>query len=1024
MSILKTITLYSVGRKSFVIVFLFLIPSFVLGQRLGGLEKDVGLARSYDEQAWKLERNFEHQKAYALYQKSMAIYEEYGLWGDYIKNLRGLMVIEAFRGNVEKGQGIIRVADSLIAVHKVIQSEPLFKVLEGKSFFYLVLEKPDSVIRFSNETLALYRTSGGLGKIEAARVYNGIAGAYDQQDRFDLAIQYFDSATYLVEEAEGLESSFASTIFYNKAATYKKAGNYEKALEYDFRSLEISRQFLDPYHIYIATSYLGIGQDYLGRNNGKEDVKLALEQFDKCNEILNVNPDINYLYHVYAAYGEAYNILGEFEKSEDYYLKAIQIVVNLFGEQYSELIQYYHALSEVYMGMGDRDKAEKYLEKALVLIESDEAMSFRSKANNRLLLAQCKIKFDPLSDNVGVLYQEALSILVSDFQPTNIFDNPTVDQLSSDNTILNILLDKAEFLEQSFEENNDAAYLDAALNSYLLATEYIKLARKGLITMRYKLTLNERNDELYEKAIQLALRLFELQPEETYLLKAIEMVENRKSSLLLDQLSEIEAKSFSNIPDSLLERDKRLKSDIDYAGKLIFEQSSLPPDQRDDALIAEYRARVFNLEHEREQLIKKLESGFPEYVQLKHNPENFDVAEVQSLIKENQAIVEFFWGKDSLYVFTIGKKDVSYHIVPNIVVLETEVNMFLSALKSGDIDGFVENAHAIYSKLLAGKSEQILQKTDYVCIIPDNILSYIPFETLISHVPEGRLNYRKLPYLIKNYTISYHYSASLLTKSINVEKSKDWDEPFIGFAPTFNQQKVARHRGSPTDSIIIGQLLNLPQAAAEVENISDFLGGTYHLGETASEETFKKMANNNQVIHLATHTIINDVNPLYSKLVFTPNADKTEDGMLHTYELYNMQLNAQMVSLSACNTGVGRYFKGEGIVSLARGFMYAGVPNVMMSFWSVPDQSTAKIMQSFYEEIEKDNSRAVALRNAKLSYLKNSDALTANPYYWGAFVLLGEIEDNSSSPLEKYWWLLLIPALGLAWIVALKARSR
>ena len=154
-----------------------------------------------------------------------------------------------------------------------------------------------------------------------------------------------------------------------------------------------------------------------------------------------------------------------------------------------------------------------------------------------------------------------------------------------------------------------------------------------------------------------------------------------------------------------------------------------------------------------------------------------------------------------------------------------------------------------------------------------------------------------------------------------------------------------------------------------------------------------------------------------SKLVFSPGADTIEDGLLHTYELYNMKLNAELACLSACNTGFGRINSGEGVVSLAKGFFYAGVPNIMMSLWAVPDQSTSEIMRYFYEELKKGEGKADALRNAKLKYLENADNNLSNPYYWAAFTMIGDNKPVNVESSRNSWTLILLLLLGIPVVV-------
>ena len=142
------------------------------------------------------------------------------------------------------------------------------------------------------------------------------------------------------------------------------------------------------------------------------------------------------------------------------------------------------------------------------------------------------------------------------------------------------------------------------------------------------------------------------------------------------------------------------------------------------------------------------------------------------------------------------------------------------------------------------------------------------------------------------------------------------------------------------------------------------------------------------------HTLINDVDPMASKLVFTLNNDSTDDGFLNTYEIYNLDLNAELAVLSACKTGMGKFSKGEGIMSLARGFLYAGVPGIVMTLWSIEDKSGSEIVAGFYKNLKDSQRKDIALRNAKLTYLNNANQLFAHPYFWAAHVQIGD-----SSPI-------------------------
>jgi CHAT domain-containing protein len=206
-------------------------------------------------------------------------------------------------------------------------------------------------------------------------------------------------------------------------------------------------------------------------------------------------------------------------------------------------------------------------------------------------------------------------------------------------------------------------------------------------------------------------------------------------------------------------------------------------------------------------------------------------------------------------------------------------------------------------------------------------------------------------------------------------------------------------------------LLNFPLTWSryEIKELSGMADGMFLIHNEAKKEVFKENADKYKVIHIASHTILNDNNPELSRLAFYSEGT-SDDGMLNVYEIYNMKLNADMILLSSCNTGFGKMITGEGVMSLARAFMYAGSPSVIMSLWDIDDRSTSEIVVSFYEKMFEGKSKEAALREAKLEYLKDSDQYTANPLLWGGLVSIG---DQKSVFVDKaqtgwFWWLLVL----------------
>jgi len=239
---------------------------------------------------------------------------------------------------------------------------------------------------------------------------------------------------------------------------------------------------------------------------------------------------------------------------------------------------------------------------------------------------------------------------------------------------------------------------------------------------------------------------------------------------------------------------------------------------------------------------------------------------------------------------------------------------------------------------------------------------------------------------MNDYSISYVYSATFMQENIarNYSKTKD----LIAFAPVYNKP-------INSDSLVLerqsGEILNpLPYSRQEAEYVSQITKGKLYLDNAARESTFKKEAGRYDIIHLAMHTYLNDIYPMNSAMIFTQGSDEPEDGLLNTYEVYGIPLKARMVVLSSCKTGYGKLSAGEGILSLAKGFLYSGSQSVVMSMWEIEDRSGTDIIKMFYDNLLKGRSKSSALKNARKDYLKNAGQLRSHPYFWATLLIYGD----------------------------------
>ena len=286
-----------------------------------------------------------------------------------------------------------------------------------------------------------------------------------------------------------------------------------------------------------------------------------------------------------------------------------------------------------------------------------------------------------------------------------------------------------------------------------------------------------------------------------------------------------------------------------------------------------------------------------------------------------------------------------------------------------------------------------ISEVQELIIIPDASLNTLPFGVLnTAEVSQPSNDFSTLPYLLKSHSIQYAYSANLLSKNIERQAQLKANTKCLAFAPPYaDNQPIAQL--DVRSSQLRNGIVPLKNTANEIQAINRTFKGTFDATPTATKTNFLEHASEYGILHLAMHGEADFENAKFGHLIFTNiDQDSSTQNLLFNYEIANLPLQSQLVVLSACETGVGKYEAGEGVFSLARAFMYAGVPSVIMSLWKVNDQSTSEIMPMFYQNLAKGTNKAAALQAAKLEYLENTALEYRHPFYWSSFVAMGSAE--------------------------------
>lgn len=867
---------------------------------------------------------------------------------------------------------------------------------------------------------------------------------YKNLNNLDKAIEYYKMAEALCLNNSGVDNFVLTTVYVNIGVAYRLIGDYNKALQFHQNAFRILNLDSVRHNDLFQTSKYNIAETQLklGRNN--EAIQFARSNLKST--LPRLKP------RLYDLIATAYRNEGEFELSEKSYLQAIRSWTELYGEMNIELATQYLSYSSFLISQKNYEKALVYSAKAKTIalkyygekstmyaeIQSNFGDYFYLKNLEARQMDEFRTQRKKDLTQAIQYYQNAIVSLVDSFHTKDPFVDPPLDNVISDIQLVDEFKKKALAMERladiclsEFDYKNSFRYFNASLNSLSKAVDLIHRLQIGFENEESKLFLSQNQESTFYEAIRISFKLYKQTKKAEFIERAFEFSERSKSSNLLASVKDVKAKEFGGIPDSLLKRESYLKNNISNYNSMLFEENHA--EKPDSQKVNLYSAKIFKFSEEYNRLIDSFEKSYPQYYAFKYENRVIGIKEIQSKLSKRQALVEFYvkepeiaQKEGELYRFVITKDSVHFAkesvTDPYLLNIQTVHDFLISPnylfTKKKDFVDYSLAAYGLYEKLMKPVAKKLEGKS--LTIIPHEKLSYIPFDALLSQFPDTSvMNFRNLNYLVRDYPINYSYSATLLFDYFGQKKKSD--KSLIVFSPQYiaNESRIDQEGSEP-------QFYSpLPGAKDEVAGISKFIQADSFVDLLAQENTFKEKAPDFDILHLAMHTAINDSLPMFSKLVFSkPDGKSADDGYLNTYEIYNMKLNARLAVLSACETGTGKLQKGEGVMSMARGFIYAGCPSIVMTLWKVEDKSGVEIMKDFYRYLSKGKSKDVALRMAKLKHLENSDPLTAHPYFWLGYVNIGNPEPlYTSKDIYFVMFLFLVIVLVFAdWFVRKRSR--
>jgi len=825
----------------------------------------------------------------------------------------------------------------------------------------------------------------------------------------------------LNSEHKFLKARYSRQINHLWKDYYYELGDFDRSLSY-CRTIE--DEILNTYN-YLESDVLNelkftalyFASNYFKKENYESAINYYYQStlYEKMlAELLDRKPDFGY---IYAYLAPVFQAKEEPDSAKYYYLNALDYLNR--GKKY---ITTCHGLSSLYREQNQLDSSEWILKHSFSYHESEND-PFWTKTSYQLgltllekenfdgaihyfnhsikiqsILSKGKKNYQIAQSYIGIgdvflnkknwkkaleNYQLALINLVHDFGDKSFLINPKLQNISSERDLLIALKKKSIALLEYFKEQdiNHSDYFDASLCTAFRAIDLIDSIRIGYSSDEDKKYLIDEGYPIYNVAIELLY----LKGEEYYE-KAFSLAEKSKAILLFEAIRISETERNLKISPDSLEKILQIRYTLNKNQLLIDEESNITNLQK----LANERLK---LKKQYEYLISQLKENNPEHFRLKYDLNHISpIIVTNEMLSDDQALVEYFIYDQNAFIFVLTPNDGRLNIIktawnPTLSKAAATIKEDIFAQNNFQ---YIQKARLLYEQLVRPVFKYTSVKR--LIIIPDGELWNIPFDALLTSdiKQEKQSNFKNFPYFLNEKSLIYGFSATL-QHEMRKEKYKRMRGGILSFAPSY-KKLTADILTLDADRDILDTLLYNIEEAEQIVQLSNI--GKCIKGKSASKTNFLQLLTQNRFLHIAAHAKTNHQNPNFSYIAFTNLIDTIkESNKLYTYELYDYSLPFEMVVLSACETGTGPVWTGEGNISIARAFAYGGAKSIFTTLWSINDKATKNIMVKFYKNLKAGLTKDEALREAKLAYFQNAiDNDRAHPFYWAAFTGIGSVE--------------------------------
>lgn len=833
-----------------------------------------------------------------------------------------------------------------------------------------------------------------------ALVHNQLAIVYEAQFQYKEALQHLIPMVKITQKhySETGNPQFLAIAYNNTGNIYHQLGEFSLAEPYFEKALELhSKNF--------GVDDLGLVQPVLHLAS----TKIFLDKFDAADSLFHLayakqnlleSENKRQLADMESQMGDLYSFQNQSVLAIDFYRKSLQHYAEAKIEESFMVQETKNSLGLELLKVGKYSEALK-MHKGILQV-------YRKLApNNRLTIAS-KLNYISNAYLAANQIQEAKSYSDSTF--FTLLDHKALSDpniwmrdLPPGTQIADFILVRIRLLEKYYAIDSSEAHLEEIVLIANLFSENFEKSIIGLRTQESLTSLALKQKKIFDKGIQAAWILAQKKPASRYKEEAFYLSEMGKGVLL--RLSENNLLIDKKTNSGALYKDKKWRDHISQLNSMFLNQP-----ETGDSLLQELTKSLESYRNFQDSLAKSEGKTWKE----KYSIQPFDLEFLRKhLISSKSALIEFSVTDESVFTFVLDEDELRFFRTEKSPIIEAISNLRGNELNN--LIGYKKEAFLIFERVL--KASIADKNYTKLLVVPDADLYAINFEALITEETGSRFS--ELAYLIKDMEISYLLSGSTAPQLFTSNQNKGKPGLFVspGFTPEMKEKYEKYFAENINEDPIHSQLMRQPFSIQTTKMAYELIGGELLEKDEANERNFLESAPQSTIIHLSSHAETDHISPLQSRIFLAKNLSDLDsinspDGIIHAFEVYGMQLDAELAVLSACNTGVGKFKGGEGVISMAHSFLYAGCSAVMMSMWAIDEKTSSQILSSFYEFLESGDSKSAALRAAKLEFLESAPDELAHPYYWAGLGIIGD-----PSPIKRgsnsFWIVLGVCILSL-----------